>query len=103
MRLSGRKNPTAFGGGAQGVLLFGIGSFYGRAAQKIIYADIIEVGEFVQRWDRYIQIAQFIIRVCGLVDIQKDGKLFLRQVTILAQITDAKLIHKHHPRRYFLG
>lgn len=98
MRLGGMKNPTVKDGGVKGVLLFGIGSFYRSAAQQIIHADTVEVGKFVQGRNRHIQIAQFIIRICGLVNIQQDGKLFLRQVTVLAQITYTKLIHKHHPK-----
>ena len=73
----------------------GIRCFDRRAAQQIVYADMVKIGQLVQHGDRNIQVAQFIVGICGLMNIQQLGKFCLRQVTIFTQITDTKLItHK---------
>jgi len=67
------------------------------AAQQIVHTDAVEIGQGMECIDRNIQIAQFIVRVCALVYLQKLGQVFLFQVSILSQITDSVLIHVDHP------
>ncbi len=79
-------------------LLFGIGRADRSTAQQVVHTDTVKVGEFVKRSNRNIQIAQFIVGICGLMNIQKRGKFFLGKVAVFAQITNTKLIHINHPK-----
>jgi len=78
----------------------GIGLFLVCSTQEIIYTDTIEISQFMQRCHWYIQPAQLIIRVGGLVNFQKLRQLLLCLVGILPQIPKPVIVHMHH-RRYY--
>ena len=59
------------------VLFLWIGTFLVCSTKKIVYTDIVEIGKYVQGRDRDVQPAKLVVRVGGLVDLQKCGQIFL--------------------------
>ena len=90
--------PPSSEGGVDAASLLGIRRADAGAAQEIVHTDTVEIGEFVQNENGNVEIAQFVIGICGLMNVQKECQLFLRKVAVFAQIADTKLIHNNHPK-----
>ena len=68
------------------------------APQQIVYTHSIEIRQLMKNRNRNIQIAQFIVRIGRLVDIQQLRQLFLREVFIFPQVTNTQRKHINHPK-----
>ena len=54
------------------------------STQKIVYTDLVEIRQCMDRLDRNIQPAQFIVRICGLVYLKQFCQVPLLQVPVLS-------------------
>ena len=72
------KNIPGFSGDGRYMRLFErVGFFPVGSSQKIICADMVVIRQNMQGGNGNIQPAQFIIGICGLMDIQHVSNIFL--------------------------
>ena len=68
-----------------------------RAAEQIVNAGVVLIGQRDQNLGRKIQRPAFITGIGGLAYVKKPGHFGLREVTVFPQGTNAR-IHKNHHR-----
>jgi len=89
--LSQRTNPRC---GASGVWsLSGIGLLFRRSAQQIVDTGVIVICQLVQDIDRNVQSAQFVIGICGLMDLKMVRQSGLLQVMVLPKVPQSVSVH----------
>ncbi len=74
-------------------LLLRIWLFLAGSAEQIVNTGAIKIGQSMQCRNGNIQISQFVVRISGLMDLQKLGYGLLRQIPILTQITQTVIFH----------
>ena len=78
---------------SRGVSAFGIGFFMIGAAEKVVHADMIEVGQFHKCIDRIVQNTDLILRIGILTDAKYLCHLLLRIVVVNTQTADIFELH----------
>lgn len=71
----------------------GIGLRAGRAAQQIIRARMIQIGQRRQMVHRNFALAGFIVAVNALVDSQLGRHLLLHQLMVLPKVLQTGIAH----------
>ena len=90
--------PKKSNTGVSPVLLFRRRCFDVCPAEQIVYTDTVKVGKLVKHRYGDVQPSQLIVGICGLMDLQIGGQLFLRKVTVFPQITNSQLFQCDHLR-----
>ena len=67
-----------------------IGAVFVRAAEQVVDTGRVIVRKADEHGRGDVQIAQLIVGIGGLMDVQVCGELRLRQVAVLPQVADAR-------------